>query len=43
MEDESVGVRENYTYSWPCSYFNSLENDAFHGIWVHWARLSERQ
>lgn len=23
------------TYSWPCSYFNSLENDAIHVNWVH--------
>lgn len=35
FEDESDGVREAYTYTWPCSYFNALENDAFHGIWVH--------
>lgn len=35
FEDESQGVRDTYTYTWPCSYFNALENDAFHGIWVH--------
>jgi len=35
FEDESQGVREAYTYTWPCSYFNALENDSFHGIWVH--------
>lgn len=35
MENETQGVRETYTYSWPCSYFNALENDSFHGIWVH--------
>jgi 5,5'-dehydrodivanillate O-demethylase oxygenase subunit len=35
MEDESQGVREVRTYSWPCNFFNSLENDPFHGLWVH--------
>jgi len=35
FEDERQGVREVYTYAWPCSYFNALENDSFHGIWVH--------
>ena len=35
LEDESQGVREVYTYTWPCNYFNSLENDPFHGLWVH--------
>jgi 5,5'-dehydrodivanillate O-demethylase len=35
LEDESQGVRENYTYTWPCNYFNSLENDPYHGLWVH--------
>ncbi|HEX6512622.1 MAG TPA: Rieske 2Fe-2S domain-containing protein [Chloroflexota bacterium] len=35
MEDEHQGILDTYTYTWPCSYFNALENDAFHGIWVH--------
>jgi len=35
MEDESQGVRENMIYSWPCNFWNSLENDPFHGMWVH--------
>ena len=35
MEDEAQGVREAYTYTWPCNYFQSLENDPHHGIWVH--------
>jgi 5,5'-dehydrodivanillate O-demethylase len=35
FEDETEGVRENYTYTWPCNVFNSLENDPFHGLWVH--------
>jgi 5,5'-dehydrodivanillate O-demethylase len=28
-------VREVYTYTWPCNYFQALENDPFHGDWVH--------
>src|SRR5712692_4079309 len=35
LEDESQGVREVYTYTWPCNYFQALENDPFHGDWVH--------
>src|SRR4051794_6499322 len=35
LEDESEGVREVYTYTWPCNYFQALENDPFHGDWVH--------
>ncbi len=35
FEDESDGVRFNMTYTWPCNYMNSLENDPFHGLWVH--------
>jgi 5,5'-dehydrodivanillate O-demethylase len=35
LEDESQAVREVYTYTWPCNYFQALENDPFHGDWVH--------
>jgi 5,5'-dehydrodivanillate O-demethylase len=37
FEDEDEGVRECYTYGtpWPMNVFNSLENDPFHGTWVH--------
>ena len=35
LEDESEAVREVYTYTWPCNYFQALENDPFHGDWVH--------
>ncbi len=35
LEDEAQGVREVYTYTWPCNYFQALENDPFHGDWVH--------
>jgi 5,5'-dehydrodivanillate O-demethylase oxygenase subunit len=37
FEDESDGVREAYTYGtpWNMNVFNSLENDPFHGAWVH--------
>jgi 5,5'-dehydrodivanillate O-demethylase len=35
MEDETEAVREVYTYTWPCNFFQALENDPFHGIWVH--------
>ena len=29
FEDESDGVRFNMTYTWPCNWVNSLENDPF--------------
>jgi 5,5'-dehydrodivanillate O-demethylase len=37
FEDEADGIREAYTYPipWPMNVFNSLENDPFHGAWVH--------
>jgi len=37
LEDDDEGVRENYTYGtpWKMNVFNSLENDPFHGTWVH--------
>jgi len=37
FEDEDDGVREAYTYGtpWHMNVFNSLENDPFHGTWVH--------
>src|SRR4051794_20412135 len=37
FEDDHEGVRENYTYGkpWNMNVFNSLENDPFHGAWVH--------
>src|SRR5690349_18355695 len=37
FEDEEDGVRECYTYGipWTMNVFNSLENDPFHGAWVH--------
>jgi 5,5'-dehydrodivanillate O-demethylase len=35
FEDEADAVRFNMTYTWPCNYFNSLENDPYHGLWVH--------
>jgi 5,5'-dehydrodivanillate O-demethylase oxygenase subunit len=35
LEDQVQGVREVYTYTWPCNYFQALENDPFHGDWVH--------
>lgn len=25
----------HHTYSWPCSFVNSMENDSYHGNWVH--------
>src|SRR6266545_401559 len=37
LEDEDEGVLEAYTYAypWKMNIFNSLENDPFHGAWVH--------
>lgn len=35
MEDDVDTVRDAYTYTWPCNVFNVLENDPFHGAWVH--------
>jgi 5,5'-dehydrodivanillate O-demethylase oxygenase subunit len=35
LEDLEQGVREVYTYTWPCNYFQALENDPYHGDWVH--------
>jgi 5,5'-dehydrodivanillate O-demethylase len=37
FEDDNEGVREAYTYGtpWNANVFNSLENDPFHGAWVH--------
>jgi 5,5'-dehydrodivanillate O-demethylase len=37
FEDEDEGVLEAYTYGtpWNANVFNSLENDPFHGAWVH--------
>lgn len=35
FENEAAGVRDVDTYLWPCSYFNSLENDGYHNNWVH--------
>jgi 5,5'-dehydrodivanillate O-demethylase len=37
FEDDDEGVREAYTYGtpWKMNVFNSLENDPFHGAWVH--------
>src|SRR5438105_10240221 len=37
FEDDDEGVREAYTYGtpWNANVFNSLENDPFHGPWVH--------
>ena len=35
LEDLEQGVRDVYTYTWPCNYFQALENDPFHGDWVH--------
>jgi 5,5'-dehydrodivanillate O-demethylase oxygenase subunit len=35
LEDDAQGVRDAYTYIWPCNYFQALENDPFHGDWVH--------
>ena len=37
FEDEEEGVLEAYTYGrpWNANVFNSLENDPFHGAWVH--------
>src|SRR5581483_775735 len=37
FEDDEEGIRENYTYPtpWPMNVFSSLENDPFHGAWVH--------
>jgi 5,5'-dehydrodivanillate O-demethylase len=37
FEDDDEGVREAYTYGtpWRANVFNALENDPFHGAWVH--------
>jgi 5,5'-dehydrodivanillate O-demethylase oxygenase subunit len=35
LEALEQGVRDVYTYTWPCNYFQALENDPFHGDWVH--------
>jgi len=37
FEDDDAGVREPYAYGtpWKMNVFNSLENDPFHGAWVH--------
>jgi 5,5'-dehydrodivanillate O-demethylase len=37
FENEADGIREAYTYGipWKMNVFNSLENDPFHGAWVH--------
>ena len=35
FEDDSLGARDVDTYTWPCNYFNSLENDGYHNHWVH--------
>lgn len=29
------GILGNGSYVWPCSYLNGMENDAYHGNWVH--------
>jgi 5,5'-dehydrodivanillate O-demethylase oxygenase subunit len=35
FEDETDGVHELHTYSWPCSFVNSIENDPVHTLFVH--------
>ena len=39
-EGETVLVKRN-SYTWPCSFFNSLENDEYHVNWVHREQLEE--
>jgi 5,5'-dehydrodivanillate O-demethylase len=34
-ELEADGTRIVETYSWPCNFFNSLDNDPIHGAFVH--------
>jgi len=34
-ELEEDGMRIVETYSWPCNFFNSLDNDPIHGAFVH--------
>jgi 5,5'-dehydrodivanillate O-demethylase len=35
FEDESVGVREVFSYTWPCNFFNVIDNDPIHIPFVH--------
>jgi 5,5'-dehydrodivanillate O-demethylase len=35
IDGDPTAFRELHTYTWPCNYFNSLENDPYHGLWVH--------
>lgn len=35
FEDDANGVLEVHTYTWPCNWENSIENDPVHSLFVH--------